>query len=115
MIEDSALRALILSFMAGMSTLLGALIIFVTNKKSEKLVTISLGFAGGVMISVSFTDLLPNANVLLTQYGGYRFGIVAEVLLLLTGVMNSSSFRQICSPMSQRKREMEKNTKIFSV
>ena len=55
MIESSALRALILSFMAGMSTLLGALIIFVTNKKSEKLVTISLGFAGGVMISVSFT------------------------------------------------------------
>ena len=80
MFEAAALRALVLSFFAGMSTLLGAFIIFVTNKKSEKLVTISLGFAGGVMISVSFTDLLPNANNLLTQYGGYRFGILAMEL-----------------------------------
>ena len=87
MFEAAALRALVLSFFAGMSTLLGALIIFVTNKKSEKLVTISLGFAGGVMISVSFTDLLPNANALLTQHGGYRFGILAEVFFLLTGVV----------------------------
>lgn len=87
MFEAAALRALILSFFAGMSTLLGALIIFVTNKKSEKLVTISLGFAGGVMISVSFTDLLPNANALLTEYGGYRFGILSEVFFLLAGVV----------------------------
>ena len=69
MFEDvAATRALILSFLAGMSTLLGAFIIFITNKKSEKLVTISLGFAGGVMISVSFTDLMPNANILLAAY-----------------------------------------------
>ena len=87
MFEAAALRALVLSFFAGMSTLLGALIIFVTNKKSEKLVTISLGFAGGVMISVSFTDLLPNANALLTQHGGYRFGILSEVFFLLAGVI----------------------------
>lgn len=87
MFEAAALRALVLSFFAGMSTLLGALIIFVMNKKSEKLVTISLGFAGGVMISVSFTDLLPNANALLTQYGGYRFGILSEVFFLLAGVV----------------------------
>lgn len=87
MFEDAALRALTLSFLAGMSTLLGALIIFITKKKSEKLVTISLGFAGGVMISVSFTDLLPNANELLAGYGGYKFGILAEVLFLLLGVI----------------------------
>ena len=87
MFEAAALRALVLSFFAGMSTLLGALIIFVMNKKSEKLVTISLGFAGGVMISVSFTDLLPNANALLSQYGGYRFGILSEVFFLLAGVV----------------------------
>lgn len=83
MFEAAALRALVLSFFAGMSTLLGALIIFVMNKKSEKLVTISLGFAGGVMISVSFTDLLPNANALLSQYGGYRFGIFQRYFFFL--------------------------------
>ncbi len=89
MFENAAARALILSLLAGMSTLLGALIIFITKKKSEKLVTVSLGFAGGVMISVSFMDLLPNANELLTNYGGYKFGILSEVFFLLIGVITA--------------------------
>ena len=42
--ETAAIRALILSLCAGMSTLLGALVVMVI-KKSEKLVSISLGFA----------------------------------------------------------------------
>ena len=88
MFEDvAAIRALILSFLAGMSTLLGAFIIFITNKKSEKLVTISLGFAGGVMISVSFTDLMPNANILLAAYAGEKMGVVLGVVFLLVGVL----------------------------
>ena len=115
MIESSALRALILSFMAGMSTLLGALIIFVTNKKSEKLVTISLGFAGGVMISVSFTDLLPNANVLLTQYGGYRFGIVAEVLLLLAGVITAALLDKFVPHEPEEEGDGKKHENLFRV
>ncbi len=41
MFEDNSVRALILSFMAGMSTLLGTLIVFIVKKKSEKLVSAS--------------------------------------------------------------------------
>lgn len=87
MFQDVALRALILAFFAGMSTLLGALIIFFTNKKSEKLVTVSLGFAGGVMLSVSFTDLLPNATQLLNEYYNEKLGIFLSVVFLLIGVL----------------------------
>lgn len=87
MFEEAAIRALILSFLAGMSTMLGALIIFITNKKSEKLVTVSLGFAGGVMISVSFTDLLPNANTLLIAYAGEKTAVLLGVVFLLVGVL----------------------------
>ena len=87
MFEDVALRALILSFFAGMSTLLGALTIFFANKKSEKLVTVSLGFAGGVMLSVSFTDLLPNATQLLSEYYNEKLGIFLSVVFLLVGVL----------------------------
>ena len=58
--ETDAIRALIISLCAGMSTLLGALVIMVV-KKSEKLVSVSLGFAAGIMISVSLSDLYPNA------------------------------------------------------
>ena len=61
MFEDVALRALLLSTLAGLSTMIGALIIFFTNGKNEKLISASLAFAGGVMISVSYTELIPNA------------------------------------------------------
>lgn len=90
MFEDATTRALILSFFAGMSTLLGAVIIFFTNKKNEKLVTISLGFAGGVMLSVSFSDLLPNATLLLIEYSNEKIAVVLSVIFLLGGVLFAS-------------------------
>ena len=67
MFEETAIRALLLSSVAGFSTMIGALIIFVTKGKNEKLISASLAFAGGVMISVSYTELIPNA---LTYFGG---------------------------------------------
>ena len=51
MFDEGAVRALVLSVLAGLSTMIGALIIVFTKqkdeKKNEKLVTISLGFAAG--------------------------------------------------------------------
>ena len=55
MLEHPAVRALLLSFAAGLSTLLGALVVFFTKTKSQKLLAISLGFAAGVMLSVSLS------------------------------------------------------------
>ena len=95
MFQDPSLRALIFSVAAGLATLLGALIIFITKKKSEKLVTISLGFAAGVMISVSFTDLYPNAVELLSETAGERLSIVLSVLFLVIGVLIASSIDKL--------------------
>lgn len=86
-LDDNSLRALIFSFFAGMSTLLGALILFIVKDKNEKLVSISLGFSGGVMISVSFTHLLPHANELLESFFGEKIGIILGVVFLLLGVV----------------------------
>lgn len=84
---DAAVRALLLSAAAGFATLLGALIILITKKKSEKLVTVSLGFAAGVMISVSFTDLLPNANTMLAETVGEKWGVLLGVIFLAVGIL----------------------------
>ncbi len=35
------------------------------------------------MISVSFTDLMPNANILLAAYAGDKMGVVLGVIFLL--------------------------------
>lgn len=77
MFEPQALRALLLSTLAGMSTLIGAVVVIFTKGKSEKLISASLGFAAGVMISVSFTDLYPNA---LSLFGETRSGSVSILL-----------------------------------
>ena len=58
---------LILTALAGLSTGLGG-VLAVLGKPTEKLLAASAGFAGGVMLTASLTDLLPEA---LHFYSGY--------------------------------------------
>jgi len=85
--DIAALRALIMSVAAGLSTLIGALIIFISRKDNEKLVSTSLGFAAGIMLSVSFTDLFPNAEALLTGRVGHSWGVIISVALMAVGIL----------------------------
>lgn len=56
----------ILTSIAGLSTLIGALIIFFKGKQ-EKIIAYSLSFATGVMITVSLLDLIPEAFNMLSN------------------------------------------------
>ncbi len=85
--SPEALRALLMSLLAGLSTLLGALIIIFAKTKSEKLVTASLGFSAGVMISVSFTEMIANSDQALSNAAGDKLGIALSVLFLILGVL----------------------------
>lgn len=58
---NSTLYAFLLSFLAGVSTLLGGLIIYIDKNKNSKIISKSLSFASGVMICVSIIDLIPNS------------------------------------------------------
>ena len=79
MLESAAVRALLLSLAA-------ALVVFAARRRSEKLLAVSLGFAGGVMLAVSFTDLFPTAREHLTASLGGRPGALAAVLSLAAGI-----------------------------
>ncbi len=88
MFEEQALIALLISFIAGASTILGALIIFFTrSQKSEKILSASLGFAAGVMLSVSFLDLWTESQTSLQAHVGELWGIVLAVVFLLVGII----------------------------
>ncbi len=86
MFEPAAVRALLLSALAGVTTLLGAVIVIFTKGKNEKLISASLGFAAGVMLSVSFTDLYPNATALFSGATTDRWGIVLTVVFIIVGL-----------------------------
>lgn len=88
MFEEQALIALLLSFIAGASTIIGALIIFFTgSRRSEKILSASLGFAAGVMLSVSFLDLWTESQASLQTHVGDRWGIFLAVVFLLLGIL----------------------------
>jgi len=54
--------ALILTIIAGFSTLLGGAITFIVNKNNLKILSLGLGFSAGVMIFLSFTEILNTAK-----------------------------------------------------
>ena len=52
------LLALLLSFLAGISTTIGAVVAFFIKKPTHKILGLTLGFSAGVMLNVSFVELL---------------------------------------------------------
>ena len=52
--------AFLITTLAGLSTMIGSLLIFY-KKKTDKIIASSLAFAAGVMICVSITDLIPES------------------------------------------------------
>lgn len=86
MTDLKALWALLLSMVAGLSTMVGAVIIFFTKGRNERLISISLGFAAGIMISVSTMDLYPGALRLFETAHSPRASTLLSVLFLALGV-----------------------------
>ena len=69
--------------MAGLSTMLGTLPMFIKLKNEHKMIAGSLSFAAGVMICVSITDLIPESVTMLeNNYSG-----MITILLTFTFVM----------------------------
>ena len=71
------IQAFILTTLAGLSTLLGTLPIFIKNK-TNKIIISSLSFAAGVMITVSITDLIPESF----NYINKTFKIIPTLLII---------------------------------
>ena len=68
--SQNVLFALGLTLFAGLSTGIGSLIAFFANKTNTKLLSFSLGFSAGVMIYISFMEILPESFSLLTEEYG---------------------------------------------
>jgi len=74
---DQILKALIITTLAGLSTVIGSLLGLVTRKLSNRFFSFILGFTAGVMIGVSFLELLPS--------GIEEIGFVAANLAFFMG------------------------------
>lgn len=84
---DALLNVLLLSLVAGLATGLGGLVALV-KKPGRKFFGACLGFAAGVMLGLSFLQLLPEAQALGgvgTAIGGFVIGAI--VMLFLDAIL----------------------------
>ena len=80
------LGAFLLTLFAGLSTGLGGLFAFHKKATSKKFLTFSLGFSAGVMIYVSFVEILPKAIESLQQHYSESQGYLLATIAFFLGI-----------------------------
>lgn len=81
--------AMLLTLLAGLATAIGAGVAFIVKRDNLKALSIGLGFSAGVMIFLSFTDLLPEAQTMLLKHFPNKanwliyFGFIAGIALAM--------------------------------
>lgn len=87
---DSISMAFLLTTLAGLSTMLGTIPIFIKLKNESKIIAGSLSFAAGVMICVSITDLVPESIMMLeTRFNGIMTVLLAFAFIMVGMVISS--------------------------
>ena len=82
---------LLITLFAGLATAIGSVFAFVIKRDNLKALSVGLGFSAGVMIFLSFNDILPAATSMLWQnfpnkhewivYAGFIIGILIAILI----------------------------------
>jgi ZIP family zinc transporter len=97
--------ALLLSFLAGISTLVGSVIGLHVKKCSPRLMTLTMGFSGGVMILVSFGELLPE-SIKVLGYGPAIVTFFAGMLgMFLIDVLIPHAYAGECNVNEQQQMD----------
>ncbi len=104
------LSSFILTSLAGLSTILGYFIIFFKGNK-KKIITFSLAFASGVMLTISLIDLIPSSFSYLSKYN-FIFRILLMIFFFLLGILLSS---YISSKVSKENTNSLKKVGIISM
>ena len=86
---NNTMLAFVLTILAGLSTMIGTIAIFIKKKDHNKIVLSSLAFAAGVMITVSITDLIPESIFLLRYYLSTFSTILISFFGIVLGVIIS--------------------------
>lgn len=84
--ESNILIPLLLTLFAGLATGIGSLIAFFAKQTNKRFLSFSLGLSAGVMIYVSFVELLRNAEDVLSAELGEKEGMGLTVLCFFLGI-----------------------------
>src|SRR6056297_3453594 len=86
MIGSNFLVAFGLTLFAGLSTGIGSALAFFTKRTNPKFLSTSLGFSAGVMIYVSFVEIIDKARDSLIEGTNYVMGHWLTVIAFFSGI-----------------------------
>lgn len=84
--NQTVLIAFLLTLFAGLSTGIGSLIALIAKRTNTNFLSFALGLSAGVMIYVSFMEMLPQSLSTLTQEFGEKTGTLYMILGLFGGI-----------------------------
>ncbi len=87
MLEEHVALAFLLTTLAGLSTCIGAFLAFFTTHTNKSFLSAALGFSAGVMIYISFVELLPESLEILEPLHGHSSGSWIMTLAFFSGIM----------------------------
>jgi zinc transporter, ZIP family len=85
--ENNLLFAFSLTVLAGLATGIGSALAFFTRATNTRFLSAALGFSGGVMIYVSFMEILPKAQKNLAAVHGEATGTWYVALAFFAGIL----------------------------
>ncbi len=102
--------ALLVSTLAGISTVLGGLVVFFKFKPENinKFITAALAFSLTIMIGISITDLLPESTYILLGNYGITKGLVLIIILFLSGVILIKFLNKLIARAETNKNDLYK-------
>ncbi|MDD3739493.1 MAG: zinc transporter ZupT [Lentimicrobiaceae bacterium] len=129
--NNQVLIAFSLTLFAGLSTGIGSAIAFFAKRTNTLFLSVSLGFSAGVMIYISFVELLSDAISTLSALHGESNGTLYAVLAFFGGILlimiidalvpkeeNPHEFRgveEIANVAQSQSATKRKNTKLMRV
>lgn len=81
------LLAFSLTLLAGLATAIGGAVVFLQKNPTDRFLAASLGFSAGVMLYVSFAEILPKGTDELAMVYGDRGGAWAAVGAFFVGIL----------------------------
>lgn len=86
MLEENLILAFTLTTFAGLSTGIGSFIAFFTKHTNKSFLSMALGFSAGVMIYISFIEIIPKSLEMLEPVHGHEMAAWFMTMAFFVGV-----------------------------
>ncbi len=84
---NNFITSFIITFIAGISTILGGFVVLFNIKNKDKIILTSLSFAAGIMVCISIIELLPESyNYLIREYS-FIYLLIIMAISIFSGFL----------------------------